>query len=77
MARPVLEHNNGGPFTPAQKIAELRRELAMRERVYPVQVAAGRMKLSTARTQIALLASILSDYVHIYGNCDREPELFR
>jgi len=76
MALPVLVHNAGGPYTPAEIIAELRRELVMRERVYPARVAAGRMKLSDARTQIAILSSILADYVVLYGNCDREPELF-
>lgn len=50
------------PITLDDKIAELRREIAMRERVYPGWVSAGRMTEARASRQTAVLRSILRDY---------------
>jgi hypothetical protein len=43
------------PITRADILAELRRELRMRERVYPRQVREGKMARATAARQITVL----------------------
>lgn len=45
-----------------QKLSALRRELAMRERVYPARVADRRMTQAEADHQIAVMAAIVRDY---------------
>lgn len=47
-----------GP-TLAEMIAELERELLRRRRVYPVKVAAGRMRPWAAERQIETLAAVV------------------
>lgn len=54
-------------FTVTQKIAELKREIAMRHRVYPNWVSSGRMKQEEADWQIGVLESIKSDYEKMSG----------
>lgn len=49
-------------ITTADKIREIKRELGMRERVYPLFVKAGRLKQEAADRQIAVLQAILDDY---------------
>lgn len=46
----------------ADKIKCLKREIAMRERVYPGWVANGRMKQSAADREIAVMKAVLHDY---------------
>lgn len=41
------------------QIACVRRELALRERVYPRQVAAGNMKQAEADTEVARMKAVL------------------
>ncbi len=48
--------------TDADKIACLRRELAMRRRVYPRQVGRGQMTQAEADREIGLIEAILEDY---------------
>ena len=45
-----------------EKIAHLRREVAMRRSVYPRQVAARKMKQDQADRGIAVMVAILEDY---------------
>jgi hypothetical protein len=61
------------PYDLRQKIAELRREMKMRESVYPGLVQRGSMKIEDARTQIAILASIIADYQQMLD--EHEPKL--
>lgn len=49
-------------YSDAEKLAEVRRELAMRRRVYPERVAAGRMPERTAARNIAIMEQIAADY---------------
>lgn len=44
------------------KIAHLKREIAMRERVYPRLVASQKMKQDQADRGIAVMTAILNDY---------------
>jgi hypothetical protein len=52
--------NEGAPRIPfADQIACVRREIAMRERVYPKWVNAGRMKAKAAEREIAAMRAVL------------------
>jgi len=48
------------PVTLAEEITCIRRELAMRQRVYPNWVKAGRMKPAEAETEIARMQAVLT-----------------
>ena len=61
-------------YTTATKIRALKRELAMRRRVYPRRVKAGKMSQAEANRQIAVFEEILQDYEQ--EKTEREPELF-
>lgn len=52
---------NGGALTIsfADQIACIRREIAMRERVYPKWVSAGRMKAEAAERELAARRAVL------------------
>jgi len=47
-------------FSIADQIACVRREIAMRERVYPKWVSAGRMKHDDAHREIAAMQAVLT-----------------
>lgn len=49
-------------MTPATKIAALRREIHMRQHVYPSRIAAGKMSQAEADREIAVMQAILADY---------------
>lgn len=49
-------------FTLEEKIACVKRELAMRERAYPRWVDAGKMSDHKATREIMLMKAILADY---------------
>jgi hypothetical protein len=52
--------NDSAPSIPfADQIACVRREIAMRERVYPKWVNAGRMKAEAAEREIAAMRAVL------------------
>ncbi len=52
--------NDGAPsISFADQIACVRREIAMRERVYPKWVNAGRMKAEAAEREIAAMRAVL------------------
>lgn len=46
--------------TLAEQVACVRREIAMRERVYPRQVGAGKMKQAAADREIAVMRAVLA-----------------
>lgn len=50
------------PINDAVKLAEIRREIAMRRRLYPGWVAKGTMHQVTADRQIAIMEAMASDY---------------
>jgi hypothetical protein len=58
-------------ITLKHKIGTLRREVAMRKRVYPRIVATKLMHQATADREIAVMQAILDDYEKQYA-----PELF-
>lgn len=45
------------------KIAELKRELAMRERLYPQWIASGKADKDESEKRIGILKEILQDYI--------------
>jgi len=47
----------------SQKISSLKREIAMRERIYPAHVSSRRMRQSEADLEIATMKAILADYL--------------
>ena len=47
------------------QIACVRREIAMRERVYPKWVAAGKMKLDMADREIATMKAVLETVIRV------------
>ena len=49
-------------FTRDQKIAALRREIALRQAVFPGRVRIGKMKQADADREIAVMEAILADY---------------
>jgi len=50
------------PINDAVKLSEIRREIAMRRRLYPGWVAKGTMRQVTADRQIAIMEAMASDY---------------
>jgi hypothetical protein len=53
------------PFTNEEKLAEIRREIAMRRRVYGRRVTANLMTQRTADHGIAIMEEIEADYVKL------------
>ena len=53
-----------------QQIACVKREIAMRERVYPKWVESGRMKLDMAEREIATMTAVLRSLEEIEGGKD-------
>lgn len=49
-------------FTAREKLKEVEREIGMRRRVYPGQIARGNLSDATAERQIAILQAIADDY---------------
>lgn len=49
-------------FTDADKLVAIKREIKMRERVYPRWVADGRMKADNAMREIEIMKAIAADY---------------
>ena len=47
------------PVTPAEKVACIEREIAMRERVYPRWVEQGRMTQSKADSELRIMRAVL------------------
>lgn len=50
-------------ITDRDKLVDSQRELAMRKRLYPQWVAAGRMSKKMADRQIAIQEAIVQDYI--------------
>ena len=50
------------PFTREDKIGELKREIAVRRRVYRDQVFTHRLSRETADKRIGILEAIIADY---------------
>jgi hypothetical protein len=61
-------------FTNKQKLAEIRRELALRARVYPERIALGRMTLEEGERFVAIMLAIANDYERLIEK--DEPRLF-
>ena len=57
-------------YTIAQQISCVKREIAMRERVYPKWVESGRMKLDMAEREIATMTAVLRSLEEIEGGKD-------
>jgi hypothetical protein len=63
-------------ITHADKIAELRREIRMRESVYPRRIAEKRMTPAEADRRIAILRAILLDYEQQAATAAAMDDLF-
>lgn len=61
-------------FTTYEKLVELRRELSLRNRVYPEFVANGRLHKLDADRQVGILREVIADYEQLAAL--DEPELF-
>lgn len=61
--------------TLADKLRTLRREIAMRHRVYPGRVAAGKMTQAEADREIEIAQAILADYLALQSRAD-QTDLF-
>lgn len=55
------------PITLDDQIAAVRREIAMRERVYPRQIGNGRMSRKTADRELALMQAVLETLIAMKG----------
>ena len=66
-------------FTTDDKIRCLKRELAMRHRVFPGRVKRGTMTQGEAESEIALFGAMLQDYYLVKDRLarKREPSLFQ
>lgn len=62
-------------ITKAHKIAELRRELALRRLVYKKAVEAGRMDRAAAIRHYRIMEAILYDYTGEYRTDDDDDDL--
>lgn len=56
----------------AAQIAEVRREIAQRERVYPRWVASGQMKQATADRQMAVMRAVLNTLTSLHDQERRQ-----
>ena len=61
-------------MTLRHQIAEVRREIAMRERVYPGLVARRKMAREDAETHTARMEAVLATLLRL--EAQREPDLF-
>ena len=50
-------------ITQTDKIAALRREIALRKNVYPKRIEMGRMSQEKANQEMAVMEAILHDYI--------------
>lgn len=50
------------PYSAADKLHEIEREIAMRKRVYPSMIVKGSLSETSAQRQIAVLLEIAEDY---------------
>jgi hypothetical protein len=64
------------PITNAVKLAELKRERAMRHRVYPRFIDAGKMTRAEADCALAVLNAIILDYENLAEGERRQNDLF-
>ncbi len=58
----LLEERFRGEFTQQEKLKEISRELAMRERVFPMMMRTGKLTQDEADRRIAILKEIAKDY---------------
>jgi hypothetical protein len=64
------------PISITEQIACVRREIAMRERVYPKWVAAKRMKEDAADRELAVMRAVLATLEGLpFGITGTQPEL--
>lgn len=63
------------PFSNQEKCDCVRRELALRVRVYPAQVAAHKMKARIAAHEIAIMTAIVDDYCRMADHERRQEQL--
>ncbi len=49
-------------YSSKAKLAEVRREIAMRKNVYPRHIASGKLKQEKADEQVAIMEEIAEDY---------------
>jgi hypothetical protein len=61
-APPRFDDSTHQDHPAADKLAEVEREIMMRKRVYPREVAAGKMALDVASRRIDLLRAVARDY---------------
>jgi hypothetical protein len=50
-------------ITRADKIAAIRREIALRKNVYPKRISIGKMSLDKANREIEVMEAVLRDYI--------------
>jgi hypothetical protein len=50
-------------ITRADKIAAIRREIALRKNVYPKRISLGKMSLEKANQEIEVMEAVLRDYI--------------
>lgn len=63
-------------FDDSAKLAELRRELRLRERLYPQWIEAGRMTRPVADRQTGIIREIIRDYEQRESNRRQHGDLF-
>jgi len=66
-------------FTIDQMVGELRREIRMRERVYPGLVARGKLSTGEKGKKIAILEAIiaaLEEYRRLQGEASKQGRMF-
>jgi hypothetical protein len=62
-------------YTIAEKLASIDRELRKRRRVYPREIAAGRMSREEARREVEIMEAIRADYALEAAKNPREAGL--
>ena len=60
--------NDAPAISLAEQITCIRREIGMRERVYPKSVSAGRMKAEAAERELAAIRAVLETLVSLQTN---------
>ena len=55
------------PITQADMLAEIDREIALRQRVYPRAIAAGKLKLQKADRQMAVMEAVREQIARWYS----------
>ena len=73
--RKGMEHPMSAPITALEKLNEVEREVALRQKVYDRMIKEGRMSVPIAARKIGIMKAIAEDYRGMLGGKRKQEEL--